>query len=274
MWVIRTGHMNTQLTTLTRTSAARSGMWIPQPRPKPGAHLRLFGFPSAGTGASAYRNWSNVLPSHVEFIPVQLPGRENRLRDTAYDQVAPLVATLAEVLWPYLTPPFAFFGHSMGALIAFELTRHLRREFGISPAHLFISGHRAPHLHNPFPALHKLPDPNFVQELQNRYGGIPEVILKDPELLQTFLPVLRADLKLVESYAYLDDRPLDCPLSVFGGLQDTVVSQHEIAAWRRQTFGKFTVRMFPGDHFFVQKSQAQLVGAIAQDLTRHLFDAA
>ncbi len=190
-----------------------------------------------------------------------------------YDQVSPLVDTLAEVLWPYLTSPFAFFGHSMGALIAFELTRQLRRKFGIGPAHLFVSGHRAPHLHNPFPVLHQLPDPHFVQALQNRYGGIPDVILKDPELLQTFLPVLRADLKLVESYAYLDDRPLDCPLSVFGGLQDTIVSQREIAAWQYQTLGACTVRMLPGDHFFVQKSQAQVVGAIAQDLTRHLLDA-
>jgi len=215
-----------------------------------------------------------MLPSHVEIIPVQLPGRENRLRDTPYDQVSPLVDTLAEVLWPYLTSPFAFFGHSMGALIAFELTRQLRRKFGIGPAHLFVSGHRAPHLHNPFPALHKLPDPHFVHELQNRYGGIPDVILKDPELLLTFLPALRADLKMVESYAYLDDRPLDCPLSVFGGLQDTVVSQHEIAAWRHHTLGKFSVRMLLGDHFFVHKSQAHLVGAIAQDLTRHFFDAA
>ncbi|MCL5995998.1 MAG: thioesterase domain-containing protein [Chloroflexi bacterium] len=250
---------------------AATSAWVTHPRPKPGTRLRLFGFPYAGCGASVYRNWPLALPAYVDLFSIQFPGRESRLKEKPHECIPSLVNAMAQDILPYFDVPFVFFGHSMGALIAFELARYLRRVHGVSPVHLFVSGHRAPHLPNPFPRMHHLPDDLFLQEMQNRYAGIPAVILQDAELLRLFMPTLRADIKMIETYIHVDDRPLDCPISAFGGLEDAVVSEYELAAWQLQTHAPFSLRMLPGDHFFVQTSQPLLMKAIAHDLANNSF---
>ena len=161
----------------------------------------------------------------------------------------------------------------MGAIIAFELARALRRTAGPSPAHLFVSGRRAPQESEPDPPVHTLPDAAFVAEIRRRYDGIPDAILQDRELMQLFLPTLRADLELIETYVYEPDQPdqpdrpegpLDCPLAVFGGQQDPRTSVASLDAWRSQTRGPFTLRMFPGGHFFVQASRPAVVQEVAR----------
>lgn len=245
-----------------------SDPWIASLRPKPAAALRLFCFPYAGGGASIFRGWAAALPPAVEVYPVQLPGRENRLRERPFTQISPLVEALADALRPYLDRPFAFWGHSMGALISLELARQLRREKGPDPVHLFVSAYSAPQI-PPDSAIHRLPEAAFVEELR-RLKGTPEAVLQHAELMQLMLPLLRADFALVETYGYVHEDPLDCPISAFGGLEDDGVSYDDLMAWREQTRSAFKLRMFPGDHFFLHANRAQLLQVVSQGIVPHL----
>jgi len=243
--------------------------WLNRPKPGSEARLRLFCFPYAGGGASLYRSWAEPLASVAEIWSVQLPGRENRLGEPLYRSLPALIGALTDALKDELTAPYAFFGHSLGGLIAFELARSLRREGRELPLQLFVSGHLAPQVPQRHPPIHGLPYAQFVQELR-RYRGTPEAVLANQELLELLVPVLRADFQLFETYVYQPDEPLDCPISAFGGLSDVEVSQEDLAAWRRQTRGLFTFRMLPGNHFFIQSARAQLLQALSLDLLRHV----
>jgi medium-chain acyl-[acyl-carrier-protein] hydrolase len=239
--------------------------WILRPRPEPRARVRLFCFPYAGGGASPFRAWAGGLPPEVELCPVQLPGRESRLGEPAYTRLAPLVAALVTALRGHLDKPYAFFGHSLGALLAFELVRALRRAGAPPPRHLFVSGYRAPHLPDPEPPLHMLPGPALWDELR-RLNGTPPEVLDNAELRRLIEPTLRADFAIDETYVYTPDEPLACPISAFGGLVDTDVSGEMLAAWRRHTHDSFALRMLPGDHFFIHSSRTLLLDALGQDL--------
>ena len=241
--------------------------WIVRSKPQP--HLRLFCFSYAGGGASIFRYWSATLPAEVEVCPVQLPGRENRLREPPFTRLSPLVLALAHALNPYMDIPFAFFGYSMGALISFELARHLRRNHNPGLLHLFVAAHRAPQLPQSHPALHPLPDPAFLDALR-RLGGTPSSVYEHEELMKLMLPMLRADFATCETYIYSTEAPLDCPITAFGGEQDTHVSTEALSAWREQTQGLFTLSILPGDHFFLHSQQQLLLQTLSQDLKRLL----
>lgn len=243
--------------------------WITFPKPTPGARLRLFCFPYAGGGASIYRTWSGVLPPEIEIYPVQPPGRETRLREKGFTQVPALIEALTPALEPYLNVPFAFFGHSMGALTSFELTRQLQRQGGPMPVHLFLSGHRAPQLPKEGDPIFHLPEPEFVEELR-RLNGTPDQVLQNEELMKLMLPILRADFELCDTYDYTQEEPLPVPITAYGGLQDVEVSRDQLSGWREQTSGQFTMRMFPGDHFYLHSARALLMQTLAQDLMQVL----
>jgi len=240
--------------------------WIVLPRPNPRARLRLFCFPYGGAGASIFRAWPQSLPEAVEVCAVQLPGRETRLREEPFTDVPGVVRTLAQALAPRLTVPFAFFGHSLGAFIGFELARELRKQNAGVPIHMFVSGQRAPQIPAPLPPLYQLPDGEFIEAMQRRYNGIPAVVRQSVELMQVLLPLLRADFTMNDTYAYVDDRPLDCPISCFGGQQDPETTKETLAAWGRQTRGAFALKMFPGGHFFLESARALLLQALIDDL--------
>jgi medium-chain acyl-[acyl-carrier-protein] hydrolase len=205
----------------------------------------------------------------VEICPIQLPGRESRLGEPPFTRLELLLETLVPAIQPYLDKPFAFFGHSMGATISFKLARQLCAQHAPTPVHLFVSGSCAPQIPDPDPPIHHLPDAEFVEELR-RFNGTPEAVLQNAELMQLFLPILRADFALHETYVYAAGEPLDCPISAFGGLEDGEVSRDDLAAWRDQTRGAFTLRMFPGDHFFLRSARPHLLQAMSQNLTRIL----
>lgn len=236
--------------------------WVTCLAPRPQARLRLFCLPSAGGGAAQYRPWSHLLPHAIEPYAVQLPGRETRLREAPHRRLLPLAEEIGEAIAPYLDRPFAIFGHSMGALVAFELTRWLRRANGFLPVHVFVSGRRAPQIPELDSTLHHLDDTSFVREIVQRYNGIPKVILEDSELVQLFLPTLRADLEVIETYTYAEEEPLACALTAFAGITDQRVGRDELEAWRVQTRHAFAVRQFPGDHFYLQNERASLISAI------------
>lgn len=247
------------------TSTSTFNSWIAYSQPNSQAKLRLFCFPYAGGSAIAFRTWSDYLPASVEVCPIELPGRGTRLLETPFTDLSSLVATLADALFPYLDRPFAFFGHSMGGLISFELTHALRRESNCHPDHLFISGRRAPQVPNWEDPIHTLPEPEFFEELR-RLNGSPEAVLNNAELMELLLPALRADFAVIETYHYVPEALLDCPITVFGGLQDREVSYDALEAWREQTTAPFSLHMLPGDHFFLQSAQSSLLNSLNQEL--------
>jgi medium-chain acyl-[acyl-carrier-protein] hydrolase len=243
--------------------------WIVKPKPNPQAEIRLFCFPYAGGGALPFRTWSNDLPSEIEVCAVQLPGRENRLNEPPIPRLSPLVQTLARVLLPSLDKPFAFFGHSMGALIGFELVRHLRSQKSPVPIHLFVSGCKAPQIPDTDSPLHDLPSSLLIEKLRS-YNGTPEAVLQDHTMMQLLLPVIRADFAIIETYVYSKEEPLNLPISAFGGFEDSSVSHEQLAEWRNQTSRSFELQMLRGNHFFLHAERALLLKYISRDLRSYL----
>jgi len=239
-------------------------IWFTGFKPNLQAQLRLFCFPHAGGGSSIFSSWTQFLPSAIELYPVQLPGRENRFKERPFTRLAPLIEALASILYPRLDRPFAFFGHSMGALISFELTRSIRTKFSLSPVQLFISGHPAPQLSVQDNIPHLLPE-QAIEKVRS-FGGTPETVLQNTELMQLIMPTLLADFELCRTYRYRSQDPLDCPISVFGGWEDPDVSQENLALWACQTRRSFILQMLPGNHFFFRSAQHLLLQSIARDL--------
>jgi medium-chain acyl-[acyl-carrier-protein] hydrolase len=249
------------------TAAATLGSWIAGRKPNPQARLRLFCFPYAGGSASMFRIWSNALPADVEACPIQLPGRSTRLMERPFTDLSSLIQVLAQALSSLLDKPFAIFGHSLGALVGFELTRQLRRQYGVSPARLFISAGCAPQIPRRGSPIHTLPAKEFLAEVR-RLNGIPKEVVEHDELMEIVIPLLRADFALYEAYVYSAEPPLNCPISAFGGLQDRKVTHRDLEAWRDQTTGAFSLRMLPGDHFFLNTTQPLLLQMLSQELHR------
>jgi medium-chain acyl-[acyl-carrier-protein] hydrolase len=231
--------------------------------------MRVFCFPYAGGGAAVFRAWPDDLPEEVEVCAIALPGRGARLREAPFNRLAPLVAVLSAAIVPYLDRPFAFFGHSMGALMGFEVARDLRRRGDFKPSHMFVSGYRAPQLGFLGTPIHALSDDAFIEELR-RLNGTAHEILESDELMRLLLPMLKADFAMCEGYLYTPDAPLDCAISAYGGRDDGEVSAEDLRAWRAQTSGPFTVQMFPGDHFFLESARRELLRAVGGELGRIL----
>jgi medium-chain acyl-[acyl-carrier-protein] hydrolase len=231
--------------------------------------MRLFCFPYAGGSAAIYRRWHEEFPPDVEVCAIQLPGRGGRLQETLQTSLGPLVEKLAPAIVDYLDKPFAFFGHSMGALIGFELARRLRAAQDVRPAHLFISGRSAPQLENRTAPIHDLPEAELLEKLRE-LNGTPREVLENPELMRLMLPMLRADFSLCETYAYSRQRPLECPITAFGGWHDREVSRESLSKWSEQTEAAFVLRMLPGDHFFLNAYRPLLVETISRELYQNV----
>jgi medium-chain acyl-[acyl-carrier-protein] hydrolase len=194
----------------------------------------------------------------VEVCAVQLPGRENRLLEPPFTRLEPLVEALAGALLPYLDRPYALFGHSMGGLLGFELIRRLRRLGAPTPQRFFVSACRAPQLPRRARPIHDLPDDELVESLR-AFRGTPTRVLQDRELMQLVLPALRADFGVLETYAYTAEARLECPLEVFGGLQDETVPLPELAGWSDQAGREYSQRMLPGHHFFLHEGEGRRI---------------
>lgn len=240
--------------------------WIIYSQPKSSAHLRLFAFPHAGGGSGSFRGWANRLGDEIELGYVQLPGRESRFRESPYDSMAELISPLVDALLGHLDREFAFYGHSLGAKVAFEAMRELRRRGLREPAHLFVAACPAPQLPWPLPPMHGLATPEFLDEMQARYGGIPAEVREDDDLMALLLPTLRADIRMIETYAYTPEAPLKCGLTVFGGLEDPMVEEPSLAAWKLQTKSRFRLQMELGGHFFPQRTQSRFLESLAAEL--------
>lgn len=234
--------------------------------------MRLICLPYAGGGATVFRAWHDLLPENVEVCPVQLPGRETRFQEPPAEDLEALVAALTPALLPLLDRPFAIYGHSLGALLGFALAQRLRAEHGLTPTHLLVGARRAPQVPARGAPMHQLSEAAFVSALRQRYNGIPSVLLQQPELLRLFLPILRADFKLLETYVYPSPPALECPIVAFGGSEDPLVEASELDAWAAQTRGRFERHTLPGGHFFLQSHRDLLLAGICGYLTPGLTE--
>lgn len=240
--------------------------WIAYTRERPDARLNLFCFPFAGGAASVFRNWQDSLPEAVEVHAIQLPGRETRMQEGLLENIVPIVNGLIEPIGAMTAErPAVFFGHSMGTLVAFELIRALRKRNASLPLHFFAGGRRSPRLTGRFPDIHDLPHDELIQAMR-RYGGTPDAILNDPEMMELLLPIIRADFKVLETYHYAAEAPLDLPLTVYGGSADIRTTKAELRAWSAETTGAFALRMFAGEHFFINTHRAEVIAALRADL--------
>jgi len=237
----------------------RRRAWFPTLDTAPPAPLRLFCFPHAGAGTLVYRNWIGAFP-RVAVVPVLLPGREARSSETPFDEMQPLVAALTSAIRPVLDAPYAFFGHSMGAGIAFELTRSLRRIGAPLPRVLIVSGARAPQLRVQAPPGPELNDEQLIDELR-RLGDLPEA-------LDQMLPLLRADTRLYRHYVCQPEPPLDIPIVAYGGANDPSIAAEHLDAWREQTTKSFTRREFQGGHFYLQTNSDAVPDSLQRDLAK------
>jgi surfactin synthase thioesterase subunit len=239
--------------------------WIAFHRPRAGARLRLYCLPFAGGGASSYRAWPDRLPADVEVVPVQPPGRENRLGEDPLRRLDDLVGALLEALLPWLRErPFAFFGHSLGAIVALEAARALALRQAPLPRHVILSARAAPHL-----PLRRAPVARLSREGLKRWlrqvNGTPEAVLQSREMMDLLLPLLRADLELDDNYRSTTEPRLGCPLTVLGGLNDNEATPEELEAWSGYTTNSFTLRLLEGDHFFVfNQAQSTALAAVAE----------
>jgi medium-chain acyl-[acyl-carrier-protein] hydrolase len=243
--------------------------WVAIPRPRPQARLRLFCFPYAGGQASGFFSWAARVPPTVEVCAVQLPGRANRFAEPAFVRLPALVSAVEDALMPLLDKPFAFFGHSMGALLAFEFARRLRKAHGLEPVHLFVSGARGPKLPSREPAVHALPDPEFLDALRH-FEGTPDEVLQSAELMALVAPAVRADFAVCETYTYRSGVPLTCAITVFGGRRDRIVTRADLDAWASETTSPCTTHVLAGGHYFLREEEDRLLALVSAVLTRHV----
>ncbi|MEW6445854.1 MAG: thioesterase II family protein [Pseudomonadota bacterium] len=233
--------------------------------PAASAKAILFCFPFSGGSASAFREWTSAAPSSLAVVPVQLPGREARLMEKPFSDIHALNGAVLEVMRPYLDRPYALFGHSMGALIIFELARLIRRKGLPAPQHIFPSAFRSPEKPNPREDIHHLREKGFIDKLRE-YGGTPESVFQHEELLQLIMPMLQADFSVHETYRYYEEEPLDVPISIFAGLNDRVVPENHMDGWDKHTRASFKKRAVPGEHFYVGSARPLLMRGILADL--------
>jgi len=228
--------------------------------------VRLFCLPHAGAGASTYRPWAALLPGGVTLTPLQPPGREERLSEPPFTNIRETARSLVSMVMRQADRPFFLFGHSMGALIAFELAHELRRLGLPEPGGLLLSGRQPPHRPGLREPLHQLPDDLFVERLRDM-GGTPPEVFEYAELLELLLPTLRADFEACDTYRPIARPPLDLPIHAFGGRDDVNVPPDELIEWNRHTTGPVSVTIFPGGHFYVLERRAELAAAVVRAVT-------
>lgn len=253
---------------LRREEIQASNGWLVATGRRPTASARLICFSPAGTGAASYRGWAELAPPWLEVCAVQLPGRETRLREAPVADLDELVPALGRAVAPALDRPFAFYGHSLGSIVAFETARWLRRNGAALPAALCVGASRPPQSPWPDPPVRDLPDLALLEEVNRRYESVPDVVMAEPELRQLLTPALRADMALIETYRYRAEMPFDFPIHAFGGAADRKVTRNDLSQWQEQTLGAFDLRLFPDGHLFLLARKQELMLAIATLLGR------
>lgn len=245
---------------------SQDGSWI-LPLRTTSERIRLICFPYAGGGPYIFRKWSAWLPAHVGLYAVNLPGRGSRLQHAPVSQIQSIVNAVVKDLHSLCNMPIAFFGHSMGALVAFETARALRRQGHAGPSLLIASGRRSPQTADQRERIHDLPDEVFLDKLKE-LGGTPKEVLQSKELMALLMPTLRADFSVLDNYQYEPGTPLDCPITVVSGAQDERACGKMMSGWSMQTSHMMSLYELQGGHFFIHTAEAELGKIITRDLER------
>ncbi|HZM76907.1 MAG TPA: alpha/beta fold hydrolase [Candidatus Limnocylindrales bacterium] len=240
-----------------------TGTLLQQLTRRPHASLRLFCFPYAGGGISVYRQWDR-LPGTVDVWGVQLPGREERLLERPAERMTDIVELICAVLPGALDRPYAFFGHSMGAIVSWEVARRLTDGGASPPVRFFISGCRAPYLREET-NTHLLPEDELIAELR-RMEGTPEAVLANKDLMPLVLPTIRADFAVLETYEFKSPGPVDIPITVLGGTDDAGILLEHLNGWGELTRGGCDVHLLPGGHLFLREQRDAVLGLIEERL--------
>lgn len=225
--------------------------WIMTPHVPDDRDCFAYCFPHAGAGASIFSPWTRRAPARLEIVGMQLPGRESRASEPPMRSLQAIVDASADAIMRHGAGPIVLFGHSFGGLLAFLVGHTLRRR-GREIRGLIVSAATPPHIPRRRPPIHHLPDREFVQILAERYGGIPQAVLDDAELLAMCLPVLRADLEVLETASHGGHRAIDCPIIALSGRQDPLASATIVRHWADLTSVSFDLREFDGGHFFLR----------------------
>jgi medium-chain acyl-[acyl-carrier-protein] hydrolase len=256
---------------MSQKSGAAGSPWVHCFNPQEDAAVRLFCLPFSGGGAQSFSGWVGRLPLGIDLCAIQLPGRETRMREVPFADVHTLIDVMAPALQPWLNKPMVLFGHSMGALIAYELARRLQQDYALSPRCLIVSGRVAPHCSLPQPPMNKLPQSEFIGRLR-QLNGTPDELLNNTELMDLITPTLRADFSLHEEYSHRVGTRLQCDILAFGGINDPHAGRAAINLWRDVTDGQFRLRMVPGGHFFIQSAQSLFLRILSMELYSELKD--
>jgi medium-chain acyl-[acyl-carrier-protein] hydrolase len=218
--------------------------------------------PYAGGSSAVYRQWPDLLPDDVELLAVQLPGRGGRFREELATDLVALVRNLAEDVVSFTDKPYVVFGHSMGALLAFELCRRLRSLGAAPPLGLVVAGSLGPRRRAAArTTTHTLPDDELIALLR-RWRASPPEVLANAEYMRLALPMLRSDFRICETYRYEDEPPLEVPLIVLGGTDDRLAVPVHLDEWRLETTGPVTVELVAGGHFFVTSARQAVIDLI------------
>ena len=238
--------------------------------PAPEARIRLFCLPFAGGSAAIFHGWGARLKPEIEVWAAQPRARGMRFRESPLESVAEMAEEYLEAMRPGLTPgsarPYAFYGHSLGGLLAFELTRRLHAEGLPLPEHLFIGATVPPHMGLVHERIGHLEDEAFVEAIQQRYGGIPAEVMREPELMALFLPALKTDFAAYEKHVHRQGKKVPVPVTVFAGAGDHASTAVLLEEWERHTSGPFELRVTPGDHFFLTESSEMVLQRIRKTL--------
>jgi medium-chain acyl-[acyl-carrier-protein] hydrolase len=228
--------------------------------------MRLFCFPCAGGNAASFLPWQALVGSQLEIQVAVLPGRGTRLFEEPVDDMDELVAGLAAAITRFTAKRFAFFGHSLGALLAFEVTRALRRQDLPVPDSLWVAGAEGPQTRFVGRHLHELPEAELIDALRE-YNGTPTDVLDEREMMELLLPGIRADFALSETYVYRAEAPLDLPIHVLRGDEDPFVEAPRAAGWSRESSRPPHEHVYAGDHFFIRPHQAAIAALLAATMT-------
>lgn len=252
----------------TFASPSPGNNWLVRPSPA-NRRIRLYCFSFAGGSASTYLPWQAEIDPTIEVCPIQLPGRGMRMIEKPYTSFQQLIDALGPALIQECQQdqrPFAFFGHSLGGVVAFEVARYLAAHASPMPQRLIVSGCDAPQFPSPSKNLHLLSDDDLIKALAE-YNGSPPEVLAHRELMRLLLPCIRADFCVSESYEYQNTPPLSIPITVFAGKQDPHVSGSDVIEWRKETTAACRLQWFEGDHFFINPERDLLLQSIAAELS-------
>ncbi|MFJ5546217.1 thioesterase II family protein [Streptomyces sp. NPDC093225] len=238
--------------------------WIRRYHAADESPIRLVCLPHAGGSASFYFPVSRALAPAVDVLSVQYPGRQDRRHEPGFTDIHAYADALTSALLPWLDRPTALFGHSMGAVLAFEVTRRLERDHGIAPVRVFASGRRSPSSFRP-ESVHLRDDDGIVAEMRE-LSGTDAAILGDEEILRMVLPAIRSDYTAIENYRAAPDDTVNADITVLTGESDPRTSREEAQAWEAHTTGGFDIHRFPGGHFFLAQQQAHVLKIISERL--------